>query len=158
MRLSTWTAVSAFLAGAIVASPRLGFADIMYVDAGAPPGGDGASWETAFVHLQDALNVATNGAQIWVAEGAYTPDQGGGQTAGDRDATFQLRNQIALYGGFAGNEITLEQRDVGTHHTVLSGDLAGDDALMACVEDTPADPRCVFVHGERSQRARIADR
>lgn len=31
---------------------------ILHVDDDAPPGGDGATWRTAFTHLQDALLVA----------------------------------------------------------------------------------------------------
>src|SRR5690606_9271169 len=34
---------------------------------------------------------------------------------------------LKLYGGFAGDETSLDQRDPATHLTVLSGDLNGDD-------------------------------
>ena len=50
--------------------------------------------------LQDALVAASNGDEIWVVEGTYKPDRGGGQTLGDRGATFQLKNGVAIYGGF----------------------------------------------------------
>ena len=62
------------------------------------PGGMGAcsSWADACA-LQTALANATTGDQIWVAAGVYTP------TAGiDRSISFQLKNGVAMYGGFAG--------------------------------------------------------
>jgi len=58
-----------------------------------------------------------------VAEGTYKPDQGGGKTPGDRTATFQLVNGVALYGGFVGTESSLDERDWQTNETILSGDI-----------------------------------
>jgi len=96
---------------------------IIYVDAAAPPGGDGASWPTAYDDLQEALGQASAGKEIWVATGLYTPAPPGG----DRDISFQLKTGVALYGGFAGDEQFLDQRDWIANPTILSGDLNGDD-------------------------------
>ena len=93
-----------------------------YVDAAAPAGGDGQSWETAYADLQDALSDVP--IEIWVATGTYKPDR----DSGDRTFSFQLVNGVEIYGGFAGDETTLFQRDPETNLTVLSGDLNGDDA------------------------------
>jgi len=72
---------------------------VRYVDDDAPPGGDGTSWTTAYRYLQDALAeaAASGGAitEIRVAAGTYKPDQGAGQTPGDRTATFQLINGLS---------------------------------------------------------------
>lgn len=62
------------------------------------------------------------------ADGAYRPALPGG----DRAATFQLKNGVAIYGGFVGTENNLTDRAInpdGTmaHETILSGDLNGDD-------------------------------
>jgi predicted outer membrane repeat protein len=100
---------------------------ILYVDTDATGANDGEEWHDAFTFLQDALNDARSGDQIWVAEGTYKPDQGIGYTLGDRTATFQLKNGVAIYGGFIGNEISLSERNVKGHQTILSGDLADND-------------------------------
>src|SRR5574341_640810 len=100
---------------------------ILYVDADAVGNNDGSSWFDAFTRLQDALAVSAAGQQIWVAEGVYYPDEGGGQTDNNRAATFQLRDGVAIYGGFAGTETLLSQRDPAAHVTILSGDIGQDD-------------------------------
>ncbi|UCD30036.1 MAG: hypothetical protein JSV03_06050, partial [Planctomycetota bacterium] len=48
-----------------------------------------------------------------------------------RGVRFQLINGVAIYGGFAGTEENLKERnpDPATNGTVLSGDLNGDDLL-----------------------------
>ncbi|MHC4087993.1 MAG: hypothetical protein ACYSU5_22725 [Planctomycetota bacterium] len=49
-------------------------------------------------------------------------------TAGDRTATFQLINGVAIYGGYAGfGEPNADARDIELYETILSGDLAGND-------------------------------
>jgi hypothetical protein len=78
-------------------------------------------WDNAS-ELQPALTGAISGTQIWAARGIYRPGPGG-----DRAATFQLKNGVALYGGFAGNELLLDQRDLAANPTILSGDLLAND-------------------------------
>lgn len=98
---------------------------VWYVDADAPAGGDGMSWATAFTDLHDALEAVGDGDAIWIAEGTYTPDRG----TGDRSLFFGFppRRSVSIYGGFAGDETLLEERDWEAHPTILSGDLHGDD-------------------------------
>jgi hypothetical protein len=86
--------------------------------------GDCGSWADACT-LQSALTYSAggNGDQIWVAGGIYKPTPGG-----DRNATFQLKSGVALYGGFDGVEdAALSDRDPAAHVSRLSGDLNGDD-------------------------------
>jgi hypothetical protein len=101
------------------------------VDDDAAPGGDGSSWSTAYRYLQDALaSAAGDVTEIRVAQGTYEPDrsEAGPSGTGDRDATFQLLNGVAILGGFAGvGSPDPDARDVAQFTTVLSGDLNGDD-------------------------------
>ncbi len=99
---------------------------VVFVDSTAPPMGDGLSWSTARRDLQDALEQARSNPDvtaIWVAAGVYPPDAG----TGDRERVFELVTGVALLGGFAGDEVSEEERDPATNVTTLSGDLAGDD-------------------------------
>jgi predicted outer membrane repeat protein len=98
----------------------------IFVDVDASGANDGSSWADAYVDLQDGLSAATSGRQVWVAAGVYTPGN-----AGDRTATFQLKDGVSVYGGFDGTESTLSQRDWEAHVTVLSGDIDGNDATDA---------------------------
>ena len=69
---------------------------IIYVNQSAAGNYDGTSWTDAYTDLQSALTAATSGEEVWVAAGTYKPTAGA-----DRIATFQLKNGVALYGGFA---------------------------------------------------------
>jgi len=112
------------------------FGKIIYVDYDATGANDGSSWENAYVYLQDALAAATGGDEIRVAQGIYKPDLGGGNTSGDRRATFQLINGVTLKGGFAGvDELDTDVRDFEAYETILSGDLNGDDVTVANPKD-----------------------
>ncbi|TKJ36975.1 MAG: hypothetical protein CEE38_08705 [Planctomycetes bacterium B3_Pla] len=115
---------------------RFAVGSTLFVDIDAAGANNGSNWTDAFNHLQDALAVTHQcDTQIWIAEGTYKPDQGGGQTPGDRKATFQLITDVSIYGGFKGDETSLEQRDWFLHETILSGDLNGDDVAGSFNED-----------------------
>ncbi len=103
------------LVAALLFAGALGAQSVVYVDSSAAPGGNGSSWASAFDGLAAGLGAASSGAQVWVAAGTFA---GGG-------ATFQLPVGVAVYGGFAGNETALAQRDFVANPTVLDGqDLA----------------------------------
>ena len=84
--------------------------------------GQGSSWYDA-TSLQEALSIAVNGEQIWVAAGIYRPTNGT-----DRTISFQIKDGVELYGGFAGNETKLSQRNWRMNETILSGNI-GDEGL-----------------------------
>lgn len=99
---------------------------ILYVDANAAGANTGASWADAFTDLQDAIDAAIPGAQVWVAAGAYRPAKDPNGNPGPANArlkTFFIRKDIRLFGGFAGNETALSQRNWADNPTILSGDL-----------------------------------
>ncbi|MCY7350129.1 MAG: hypothetical protein LH606_05620, partial [Cytophagaceae bacterium] len=102
-----------------------------YVNAAVGSSGDGSGWGTAFKTLQEALaaaNTCPNITQIWVAKGTYYPDEGPGQTNNARTSSFSMKNGVAIYGGFAGNEAAnfdLSLRNFSTNPTILSGDIDG---------------------------------
>ncbi|MGE5461998.1 MAG: choice-of-anchor Q domain-containing protein [Syntrophothermus sp.] len=95
---------------------------IHYVKSDAQGANNGISWADAFTDLQSALATAFSGDEIWVAAGTYRPT-----TGSDRSVSFTLKNDVALYGGFAGSETSLAQRDTLANPTVLSGDIGNLD-------------------------------
>jgi hypothetical protein len=98
-------------------------AGTLYVDHTATGSGSGTSWEDAKTDLQDALALADYCGtieDIWVAAGTYTPTDDT-----DRSVSFELQNGLDIYGGFAGHETTLGERDIETNPTILSGELGG---------------------------------
>lgn len=113
---------------ALCASSIVSATDI-HVDVTASEGGNGQAWSTAFKHLQDALTAASAGDIIWVANGTYYPDLDNDHQSGtgDPDATFTLKDDVRLLGGFAGDETGMAERDPVANVTILSGDLDEDD-------------------------------
>ena len=94
----------------------------IYVNKIATGLNDGSSWANAFQNISDALNAVKVNGEIWIAKGTYTPD------ATDRNATFSIeKNNISLFGGFAGTETSIFDRNISNNPTILSGDLAADD-------------------------------
>lgn len=84
--------------------------------------GDGSSWEQATNDLSTALAMAAlvkegygTSPEIWVAEGTYY-----GNTSSSY-ASFILNNGTKLYGGFAGTETSIAERDIQAHPTILDG-------------------------------------
>src|SRR5690606_30359652 len=75
-----------------------------------------------------------NPLQIWVAADTYLPlyhaEDGKYDTDGGRDNAFVLIPYVQVYGGFAGGEENLADRDWNTNKTILSGDIGdpGDDS------------------------------
>lgn len=97
-------------------------------------GGDGSSWERTLT-LTEALDRARAGEQIWVRgyENAnekqmYIPDSKDG---------FKLKSGVQLYGGFAGTETSIDERETLDfpyrlkYRSILSGDISKNDTLDA---------------------------
>lgn len=80
---------------------------IWYVSAASSaPDPAGDSWANAFPNLRDALNVASEGDQVWVARGEY-------ENSNDQLAFI---HGVKMYGSFAGTETALDQRPMPIAH------------------------------------------
>ena len=97
--------------------PSVQLSDPLFVVPSGATSGDCASWGTA-CDLQYALTKATAPAELWVKMGIYTPTSGTDQTA-----SFQLKNGVAIFGGFLGTETEADQREPGVSITTLSGEI-----------------------------------
>ena len=100
-------------------------AQITYVNAAASGANNGTSWANAYTNLQTALTNTSSGS-IWVVAGTYYPG-----TSGNNAATFTLKNNVQILGGFNGTEGGPTQRDPATNVTILSGDLDQSGTLTA---------------------------
>lgn len=92
----------------------------VYVKHDAAGTNDGSSWDNAYTDLQSALTTTASG-EIWIAAGTYSPEYV------DTNSTFRIGSPISLFGGFAGDEISIDDRDIFANVTILSGDTNGDD-------------------------------
>lgn len=111
-----------------------------YVNVNAAGANTGLSWENAFTKLQDAIDSADEGYEIWVAKGTYKPDRivneippvsNSGNEVNERFFHFSLKDKVAVIGGFAGNETEKDLRDWVKNKTVLSGDLDNSGDLSS---------------------------
>lgn len=153
VRISSIVALLFLLAAAVTAQQQAGYQLRRYVDVkNGAYANDGRSWDKARNNLQDAINelaeyMATNGitegGEIFVAEGTYSPTESteGGSTL---FSSFKMSPGIALYGGFpaGGKEDGGEYIEDPAHRpmreghrygwqfkyeTILSGDLLGSN-------------------------------
>ncbi len=96
-------------------------ADIIYVKQGGT--GTGTSWADAYGDLQDGLDDAGSGDEIWVSAGTYYPTYDYGLGIGNRGKHFRMINGVAIYGGFPPGGDMFESRDPNQFKTILSGDI-----------------------------------
>lgn len=122
---------------------------ILYAAPDGATSGTCNSWANACT-LQYALSRAVSGDEIWVKMGVHYPG-----AAGNRTATFTLKNGVALYGGFAGMETSRSQRNWQTNITVLSGDIDQNDTDLngnGIIEPDLFYPRRVAQRGGPGRR------
>lgn len=95
-------------------------------DANTPP-----IWGNAFYNLQDAMDSAVSGDEIWVAEGDYYPPI---NTENGRSRGFlMIARNVKLIGGFKGFESSVMSRQGSARRTRLNGNInnsreVGDNA------------------------------
>ena len=84
----------------------------------------GISWQLAMGDLQKAIDQVSlaGGGEVWVAAGSYYPTN-----SKNRKVSFHLKPGVNIYGGFAGFESKLEQRDIKKNRTILDGNIGAKD-------------------------------
>jgi len=97
-----------------------------YIKPVASGSGNGSSWANASGNLCSVLLSCVNGDEVWVAAGVYYPTadlSGNTNTADPRNKLFYILPGVKLYGGFAGTETQLSQRNYILNKSVLDGDI-----------------------------------
>jgi hypothetical protein len=84
----------------------------VHLDQAGEESSDGLSWSTAWATVQEGIEAARSGDEIWVGAGVYYEN-------------VVLPPGIRMYGGFSGSESALMERDWVWHETILDGQEAG---------------------------------
>jgi hypothetical protein len=92
--------------------PGLGRAGIYYVKPDGNNAQYGTNWAQAKQTVGSALGAAATGDQIWIARGTYPEN-------------LVVSKAVALYGGFAGTETDLAQRNWAVNLSILDGRAQG---------------------------------
>lgn len=105
---------------------------IRYVKPGAT--GTGTSWTNASGDIQNMINTSVAGDQIWIAAGTYKPNRKVHEinliTPDNPFNAFLLKAGVKLYGGFAGTESSLADRNWSSNLSILSGYLGTSNNII----------------------------
>ncbi len=73
---------------------------------------NGTSWANAYADVQTAIDRASSdgGGEVWIAKGTY-----------NHGSAMTMKNNVAIYGGFAGTETSKDQR-VSGNNTIIDGE------------------------------------
>lgn len=87
-----------------------GFGKVIYVNGNlqTDPVPTGETWATAFTTVQQGIDAASAGDEVWVVAATYPEN-------------LLLKAGVALYGGFAGTETNRLDRNWTNHVTILDG-------------------------------------
>lgn len=100
-------------------------AEVFYVSTMGNDSNDGKSWITAFADVQKAIDAAAMVAteaepvQVWIAKGTYSNAGGTYDSSTKVNTAYVMRNNVEIYGGFAGTETKLDER-VSGNKTILT--------------------------------------
>ncbi|MEO0403515.1 MAG: choice-of-anchor Q domain-containing protein, partial [Bacteroidota bacterium] len=118
---------------------------VLYVDQDATGTNDGSSWENALTHWGDISGNLDGIEQVWVAEGFYLTEDANG------DSFLQsARQDLEIYGGFAGNETSLSARIPFGMETIIScdigvqGDFSDNYSRPLAFQGYPDDSRATY--------------
>jgi len=108
-RNSVWLVILASIA---LLCGKAASASVWYVSVAGSDSNAGTSWATAVQSIPAAITLAQTGDQIWVQSGVYI-------------GKISLNKSIGFYGGFAGAETQLTQRNPSINVTILDGNQTG---------------------------------
>jgi hypothetical protein len=128
-RLGTWLAAMALGVAPVLMTAQTQ-ARIWHAQAQQAGSGTGVGWANATT-LQGAMEQAKSGDQIWAKAGTYIPTSFNGHDESHhgndlRHRHFAPRDGVEVYGGFAGHETSLDQRDWRANPTILDGRVGPD--------------------------------
>src|SRR5690606_34634836 len=112
---------------------------IRYVKAGGS--GDGASWANASGALQAMVDASGPGSEVWVAAGTYRPET-------DTDMPprgFEMKDGVAIYGGFPPEGGAWSQRDWRANQTVLKRHPTAERSVVSSYDVDPTSVLDGFV-------------
>ncbi len=113
-RIHTRVGIAALSALASVVLAWPSGATAWYVDAAAPPGGDGSSWEKAFNGIQEAADTATDGDTIIVAPGVYSQAE-----------RFVVPAEVVLRSKDPADRATVDQTIISERSIYFNGTISG---------------------------------
>jgi hypothetical protein len=124
------------LVGVCVATMFTYGQQVRYVTQSGAGARNGSTWRNASDDLQEMINQSNPGDQVWVAEGRYVPfrmlNDPFGPIVDHPQCSFTFHNGVEVYGGFAGNEAQIDQRDWRKYETVLSSTDHNDNGHARC--------------------------
>ena len=87
------------------------FASVYYVSVKGDDSNSGKSWKEPFATISKAIAACSSagGGEVWVAKGTYYPD-----------SSMEMKNGVAVYGGFNGSEAAISERQIGVE-TIIDG-------------------------------------
>lgn len=104
------------------------FASVICVKPNGNDSNDGKSWIKAKATIQNGIDTAQSGDEVWVIKGTYTEN-------------IILKDGVSVLGGFTGSEYRTSQRRINPKSTIIDGNLSGSVVTVpgGCGPDTVID-------------------
>ena len=106
-------------------SPATASGSVWYVSGDVGISGNGTTWPTALMTVQEAVSIASNGDEIWIKKGTYL-----------LSSEITLTKAVDIYGGFAGSESQRDERDWSTNITTIDGQNSTYHCLYVAADAT----------------------
>ena len=119
----------------VLAINQVNAKSIYYVKAGAT--GDGSSWSNASGNIQEMIDKASPGDEVWIAGGTYYPPK---SEKGRERPSFKLKVGVSMFGGFSGTEQNIEERskeDRDKNGTIDSWEYENEVILSGDCDNVP---------------------